>query len=108
MSARVVSLRALVVEDIARTADRFHRPAAAMLLRRFPDDTAAAKAVADDLRNSSAATARVAGAAAGYLADGGPRVAVAELAEYCGISVKAWVEATCEEQCVTVEDGAAA
>ena len=107
MSARTVTLRALLVEDIARTADRFHRPAAAMLLRRFPDDTAAAKAVADDLRNASAPAARVAGAAASYLANGGPRVAVAELAEHCGLSVEGWVEATCEEQCVTVSDGAA-
>lgn len=98
MSARVASLRELVVEDIARTAERYHRPASAMLLRRFPDDTAAAKAVAADLRNSSTREARVAGAAAGYLADGGPRVAADELAEHCGISIEAWIEATCEEQ----------
>lgn len=93
-----MSLRALVVEDIARIAERAHRHAAAMLLRRFPDDAQAANAVASDLRSANISQARVAGAAAGYLADGGPRVAVAELAEHCGMSAEAWIEATCEEQ----------
>ncbi|MEZ4395160.1 MAG: hypothetical protein R3A48_29115 [Polyangiales bacterium] len=107
MSARVVSLRAIVVEDIARTAERASRPAAAMLLRRFSDDAAAAKAVADDLRNAVTREARVAGAAAGYLADGGPRLAVDELAEFCGLEPDAWIEATCEEQGVAVAEVAA-
>lgn len=102
MSARVVSLRALVAEDIARTAERFSRHAAAMLLRRFPDDTEALNTAASDLRNASAPAARVAGAAAGHLADGNAQRAAGYLAEYCGLSADAWTAETCIEQGVEV------
>ncbi len=98
MSAPVVSLRALVTEDLARTAERANRPAAAMLLRRFPTEAAALRAVADDLRNASSPAARVAGGAAGHLADGDLRGAAFELARHCGLNVNEWAEESAREQ----------
>lgn len=102
MSARAVSLQALVVEDLARTAARQGRPAAAMLLRRCGDDTDALNTVASDLRNGSTPALRVAGAAAGHLADGNVQRAAGYLAEFCGLSADAWTAETCTEQGVEV------
>ncbi len=102
MSARVVSLRVLVAEDLARTAGRQGRPAAAMLLRRLHDDNDALNTVASDLRNASTMQARVAGAAAGHLADGNVQRAAGYLAEFCGLSVEEWTAETCTEQGVEV------
>lgn len=98
MSAGLVTLRALVVEDIARTAERLYHPAAALLLRRCPDDAEAARAVADSLRCSGAPRARVAGAAAGHLADDRPNAAAFELARFCGLSVAEWAKESAREQ----------
>ncbi|MEZ4395067.1 MAG: hypothetical protein R3A48_28650 [Polyangiales bacterium] len=104
MSARVVSLRALVVEDIARTADWANRPAAALLLRRFPEDPEAVKAIADELRVAATPRARVAGCAAGYLADGSDPAALRELVDYTGLTDAEWIEETCREQGVAVAE----
>lgn len=103
MSAPVVSRRALIVEDLARAAERANRPAAAMLLRRFPEDRAAIAVVADDLRTAATRAGRVAGAAAGYLAVGGVRGAIGEMADYCGLSVDEWLVEACAEQGVALE-----
>ena len=102
MSARVVSLRALLVEDIARTAEWANRPAAALLLRRFPEDIDAVQAVADELSASAPSRSRVAGGAAGHLADGSTYAALRELAKFCGLSGTEGVEETCREQGVEV------
>lgn len=102
MSARTVSLRALVIEDIARTAERAYRHAAAMLVRRFPDDDAALTAVSRDLAISVHPAARVAGAAAGALADGDIAAAVRELARFCGLDVAEWAAESAREQSVEV------
>lgn len=98
MSAPVVSLRALVVEDIARAAERANRPAAAMLLRRCSTDTAALRAVDADLRTASTPAARIAGGAAGRLADDGPRGAAFELARHCGLNLAEWAAESAREQ----------
>ncbi len=97
MSARAVTLRALVVEDLARTAERCQRHAAAMLLRRFPEDSTALNTVASDLRTANTPAARVAGAAAGHLADGNVRRAAGYLAEFCGLSLEEWTAETSTE-----------
>ena len=101
MSAGTVSLRTLVVEDIARTAAKCNRPAAAMLLRRFPCG-AALNAVAEDLGCAAQREARVAGVAAGHLSDGSVRCAVENLARFCGLSVEEWTAETAREQGVEV------
>lgn len=103
MSARVVSRRELVVEELARAAERANRPAAAMLLRRFHTDAAAINAVADDLRTAATRSGRVAGAAAGYLAAGGVRGAMGELADHCGLSIEEWTAESAREQGVALE-----
>ena len=98
MSARTVTLRALVVEDIARTAERQGRPAVAMLLRRLSDDSTVLDTVASDLRNANGNASRVAGAAAGHLADGAVSRAAGYLAEFCGLSLDEWAAETSTEQ----------
>ncbi len=103
MSAPVVTRRALLVEDLARAAERANRPAAAMLLRRFPEDRAMLAVVAEDLRTAATRTGRVAGEAAGYLAAGGVRGAIAEMADHCGLSIEAWLAESCAEQGVAPE-----
>ena len=103
MSARTVTLRALVIEDIARTAERQGRPAAAMLARHLTTlDPAVLNTVASDLRNASTPALRVAGAAAGHLADGNVQRAAGYLAEFCGLSADEWTAETCTEQGVEV------
>lgn len=98
MIARTVTLRALLIEDVARSAERAHRPAAEYLLRRLSDDTSALHAAGDELRLAVSSEARVAGRAAAYLAIGDHGSALSILAAYCGLPVGEWVEATLEEQ----------
>lgn len=103
MSARTVSLRALVVEDIARTADEKGLLHVAQMLRRADlsgDDLAAA---CNDLRDSSSVRARRAGDALRALLTGaGVDAAVRELAACLSLPVEHWIGGTCEEQGVTL------
>lgn len=102
MSAGTVSLRALVVEDIARTAAKCNRPAAAMLLRRFPCGDAL-NAVAADLAGALQREGRAAGTATAHLSDGSVRLAVERLARFCGLSVEEWTAESAREQGVEVQ-----
>lgn len=105
MSARVVSLRALLLEDAARTADVSGLRSVARLLRRADIGEEDLAAVCGDLRDSASKNARTAGVALTKLRTGaGEQAALHVLAEACGIDVIAWVLATCGEQRVTVAD----
>jgi hypothetical protein len=108
VSARVVSLRALLIEDCARTAYRAGLRSVARLLRRedaVEDDLAD---VCEDLRASASRDARAAGRAlAQFRTGGGPYAAVDVLAEFCGLDREEWIAESCREQGVALADGAA-
>ena len=105
MSARVVSMRALLLEDAARTVDVSGLRSVARLLRRADLCDEDLAAVCGDLRHSGLRTARNAGVALAKLRTGaGPDAAVDVLADFCGLERDAWIAATCEEQRVTVAD----
>lgn len=100
MSAPVVTLRALVLEDCARAADRLQRPAVARLLRRADLSREDLTAASLDLRPRSARAAALAALATdAVLADG---IAAEMLAEECGLSCEEWVTETAREQGVEV------
>lgn len=94
MSAR--SLRALVLEDCALTAERQRRVCAARLLRAEVD-AAVARDVASELMADASREARAAGRAVRIALEDEQQAAVI-LADYCGLSVEEWIDATCDEQ----------
>lgn len=104
MSAQAVTLRALVIEDIAREADRRGHRAAARLLRIVgvgagvgAEDLAVA---ASDLRARSAQAAALAMLATGTVHAAGKAADI--LADECGLSGEEWIAETCREQGVEV------
>lgn len=102
MSARTVTLRALVIEDIARTAGAVAMHSAARLLRRadLTDDDLAV--ICTDLSSSASRDARAAGHALTKLRASGASAAVDALAEYCGLDAETWTAASRDEQDVEV------
>lgn len=100
MSAPVVTLRTLVIEDCARVADSQRRPAVARLLRRADLSREDLTAASLDLRPRSAHAAALATLATdAVLADG---IAAKMLADECGISCEEWIAETRREQGVEV------
>lgn len=100
MSAREVTLRALVIEDCARTAERHQRPAVARLLRRADVAREDLTAAALDLRPRTACTAALAMLATETVHAAGKAVDI--LAEECGLSGEEWIGESCAEQGVEV------
>lgn len=102
MSARTVTLRALVIEDIARTAGAAAMYSAARLLRRvdLTDDDLAV--ICTDLSSSASRDARAAGRALMKLRTSGIGAAISVLAEYCGLDAETWTAAARDEQIVEV------
>lgn len=102
MIARTVTLRALVLEDIARTAFRCGDESAARLLRRADVGGDDFIAVERDLSRSGLREARVAGDALSLLHL--PRAAATRLAMWCGLDLGEWVDEACCEQGVVIDD----
>ena len=105
---RSVTLRALLLEDFARTADVAGMRSTARLLRRADVCEEDLAAVSSDLRDSVSKNTRNAGVALMKLRTGaGPVAAVQVLADYCGLDVAAWIDATADEQRVQVAEAEA-
>jgi hypothetical protein len=95
-----VTLRALVIEDCARTADREQRPAVARLLRRADVSREDLTAAALDLRARTAHAAALAMLATET--SHADWFAVDALADECGLLPAEWTEETAREQGVEV------
>lgn len=100
MSARAISLRELVIEDVARTSERTGRHALPRLLRRVDVSVEDLTAAALDLPARSAAAAAL--AMLGTETFGADLRAAEILADECGLSVEEWTVETCCEQGVEV------
>lgn len=100
MSAQVVSLRELVIEDCARTAAKVQRPGVARLLRRADVSSGDCTAAAIDLRPRSAQAAAL--AMLGAETFGADLRAAEILADECGLPAEEWIAETCREQGVEV------
>ena len=105
MSADVsVSLRALVLRDVAEHAARHGRLCAARLLRRAARSSSAPEVAEDiavvreELGGSSAPGSSSHARALARLIGGDDRGAVGHLAYYAGLTPAEWVEETCREQ----------
>ena len=104
MSARTVTLRGLVTEDIARIADGAGLRSVARLLRRSDIDDNDLAAVCADLRGSEHRAARNAGVALAKLrTTASVTAAIDVLAGFCGLEPEDWVATTRDEQGTSVE-----
>lgn len=96
MSARVVSLRELLIEDAARVALKADRPAVARLLRRADVSDEDVFAASADLKGRSIA------AALAHVALGEFDAALGHHCDVTGLDRRTWLAETCAEQGVEV------
>lgn len=114
MSARVVSLRELVLRDVADSAMRFFRLlCVARLLRDESVSATDMIAAIADIEAHDGGEHHLAGACVRALralaenTEGADHAAVEELAAHCGLTVETWMKETCREQGVVLAQVAA-